>query len=165
MQSKQNLKLILVLGFFFLSLGGWLLHWRIHTPGDDFSDWIPFFAGLGSVLVLPILFWFKRTLALAYVVNGMLVIIGLITMGHFSLAHWRGGFSLHSLFLGTLLPDMFILCGNFGFGKALFELNLFHHQEDKMRHGRFWRYPNMGWWWVHLTALSVVYSLGYVLWP
>jgi hypothetical protein len=32
------------------------------------------------------------------------------------------------------------------------------------RHGRIWRYPNMGWWWVHLFALSVVYAAGNLLW-
>ncbi len=164
MNTKQNLKLILIMGLFLMSLGGWLLHWRTHPPTDEARNWIPFIAGLGSTLMLPLLFWFKRTLVLAYVVNGMLVIIGLITMAHFSLANWPGGFSLRSVMLGTLLPDMLILCGNFGFGKALFELNLLHHAEDKMRHGRFWRYPNMGWWWVHLVALSVVYALGHVLW-
>ncbi|MFP4081816.1 MAG: hypothetical protein ACLFVG_03550 [Candidatus Aminicenantes bacterium] len=35
---------------------------------------------------------------------------------------------------------------------------------DMPHRGKFFRYPNMGWWWVHLVALSAVYALGHFIW-
>jgi hypothetical protein len=164
MNRKKLLRLTLIAGFVFLSLGGWLLHLRVHPPAGDEENYIPFIAGIFSICVLPALFWFRAGVAYAYVANGFLVIIGTITMAHFSIVHFRGPVTLAGVMLNTTLADIALLWGKFIVGKALFDLQFLHADADTAPGGRFFRYPNMGWWWVHLAGLSVVYSLGNVLW-
>jgi hypothetical protein len=164
MVQKQKIRVLLVSGLFLVSLGGWLLHVRIHPMAKLAVNWVPFVAGLISVTTVPVMFLFRRTLAYAYVINGMLVIIGTITMSHFSFAHPPEQIRLQTLVMGTLFPDIVILFTNFMLGKALFELEMLKTEETPTRHGRFFRYPNMGWWYVHLFALSAVYVLGHFLW-
>lgn len=164
MVQKHKVRLLLVAGLFFISLGGWLLHMRIHPLSKLAANWVPFFAGLISVTAVPIMFLFRRLVAFAYVINGMLVIVGTITMAHFSFAHPPAQIRLQTLFMGTMFPDILVLFTNFMLGKALFELEMLKAEETPSRHGRFFRYPNMGWWFVHLLALSVIYVLGHSLW-
>src|SRR3989338_7153438 len=90
---KKMIKKTLVAGLFFMALGGWLLHLRIHPPVKDADFLIPYISGIVSVFCLPLLFWFRRTAALAYVINGFLVITGTITMEHFSIANFQGPIS------------------------------------------------------------------------
>jgi hypothetical protein len=63
-----------------------------------------------------------------------------------------------------LLADIVLLLPKFFFGKALFELEMFKAIDAPARHKRFWRYPNMGWWWVHLFAMTAAYAAGNLLW-
>jgi hypothetical protein len=63
-----------------------------------------------------------------------------------------------------LIPDIVILWGKFLVGKALFDLELFKNDEAPHRQGRFWRYPNMGWWYVHAAGLTAAFLLGYYFW-
>ena len=164
MSQKQKLRVCLVAGLFFVSLGGWLLHMRIHPISNLAVNWVPFLAGLISVMAIPVMFLFRRTVAYAYVINGMLVIIGTITMTHFSFARPPEKIGFLTLVTETLFMDILILFTNFMLGKALFELEMLKTDETSARHGRFFRYPNMGWWFVHLCALSIVYVLGHFLW-
>jgi hypothetical protein len=164
MTQKQNIRALLVAGLAVVSLGGWLLHVRIHPVSDDPTNWIPFIAGLASIIVLPAMFLSKKSLPYAYVLNGMLVIIGTITMAHDSIPKLQEHFSIETVFIGTLFADIAILWVNFFIGKSLFELEMFKVIDAAVRKGRFFRYPNMGYWGVHVAALSVVYALGYFLW-
>lgn len=162
--QKQKLRLLLVLGLAFVSFGGWVLHGRIHPPSELPHNYIPFIAGLIGMILVPIMFLFRKTVAYAYVINGMLVIIGTITMTHFSLAHPPESFTFVTVAQRTLFPDIAILFVNFMLGKAIFELELLKGEGTPARHGRFFRYPNLGWWGVHLFTLSAVYTLGHLLW-
>jgi hypothetical protein len=164
MTQKNNIRRLLVAGLVFGSLGGWLLHVRIHNPAASAMNLIPFITGLISIIVIPAMFFVKNTRAYAYVINGMFVIIGTITMARVSLLHLPAVLSIQTIFIGTLLADIFILVTNFMFGKALFELDMLASIDAAVRHGRFWRYPNMGWWWVHLFTLSFAYTMGALLW-
>jgi hypothetical protein len=164
MLQKQKLRLLLVAGLFFVSLGGWMLHVRIHPPLKLAANYVPFIAGLMSITAVPAMFLFRKTLAYAYVINGMLVIIGAITMAHFSLAHPPELITFYTVPFNTLFPDVVILLTNFILGKALFELEMLKTEETRARQGRYFRYPNMGWWFVHLVSLSAVYLLGHLLW-
>jgi hypothetical protein len=47
---------------------------------------VPFIVGILTVVFVPILFYFRKTLNLAYLINGFAVIIGTIAMAHFALA-------------------------------------------------------------------------------
>ncbi|MEJ2725671.1 MAG: hypothetical protein P8175_13705 [Deltaproteobacteria bacterium] len=67
MMQKQKLRLLLILGLVFVSLGGWVLHGRIHPPSELPLNYIPFIAGLIGMILVPILFLFRKTVAYAYV--------------------------------------------------------------------------------------------------
>jgi len=156
MTRKSTLKLTLIAALVFLALGGWLLHLRTHPPLQEAENLVPFISGIASVVILPVMFWFRPTLAYAYVINGMLVILGTITMTHFSIVE-----------LGTpfgLLADIALLWGKFAVGKAIFDLEMLKDDKDIQPKGRYFRYPNTGWWLVHLVAWSVVYAAGNILW-
>lgn len=165
MNRKEIIKAQLVAGLFFLSLGGWLLHLRIHPPVKNAANVIPFISGIGSVFCLPLLFCFRPTVTLAYISNGFLAIIGTITMAHFSLAHFQGTITPAAIILNTTFADIAILWGKFAVGKALFDLEFLRPETAGLAaKGRFFRYANMGWWYVHLFALAVVYALGNIFW-
>ena len=164
MTQKQNIRNLLIVGLIAASLGGWLLHLRIHPPSEDSTHLIPFFAGIIGIIIVPILFLYKKTIPYAYIINGFLVIIGTITMAHFSLLNIADHITFSTIFVGTLLADIALLFTNFFIGKALFELEMLKAIDAMVRKGRYWRYPNMGWWWAHFFSLSLVYVLGNFLW-
>jgi hypothetical protein len=172
MTQKQNLRVLLLLALVFLALGGFLLHGRIHPPVKVYWNtnalmaWniIPSISGLFSLLVITPLFFFRKTIPFGYVLNGMIAIIGTITMAQFSLSHPPPAWTVTAVLFQSLLPDVSVLWAKFAIGKALFELELFRNDEMAARKGRFFRYPNMGWWWVHVFVLSVVFWLGTKFW-
>jgi len=164
MNRKKMIKEMLIASLFFLALGGWLLHLRIHSPAKNADYFIPFIAGIASVFCLPFLFYFKPTLMLAYIINGFLVIIGTITMTHFSIVNFKGPITASNIIFNTTFADIMILWGKFSVGKALFDLEFLKSDTDVALKARFFRYPNMGWWWAHLVALATVYVLGKILW-
>lgn len=164
MNRKKTIKITLVMSLFFLALGGLLLHLRIHPVSKQESNTIPLISGIVSVFCLPALFCPRRTIALAYIVNGFLAIIGTITMAHLSMARFQGPVTVSGILLNTTLADIAILWGKFAVGKAIFDLEFLKSDTDIIHRGRFFRYPNMGWWWVHLFSLTAVYALGNILW-
>jgi hypothetical protein len=164
MTQKQNIRALLLFALVFVSLGGFMVHLRVHPPTAATANLIPFIAGIIGILIVPAMFLASTTKAFAYVINGMLAIIGIITMAYFSMKHLPANLSIATLLTGTLLADILICFTVFLIGKALFELDVFNTIDAPARKGRLWRYPNMGWWWVHLFALSAVFALGNVLW-
>jgi hypothetical protein len=160
MTQKQNLRNTLIFGLFFVSLGGWLLHLRVHSPSANSLNYIPFFAGLFSIVVVPWLFFFRRLIHWAYLLNGFGVIIGVILMADFSLDKLPPDFTLGTIILNTTLADIFILCCKFAAGKALFDLEFSQLDKDLPVRSKFLRYPNLGWWLVHLVAIAAVYAIG-----
>ena len=165
MKKKDYLRLVLILAIFFLALGGWLLHLRIHPTAKDAENYIPFVAGLISVIVIPVLFIFRSTIPFAYLLNGMTVIIGTITMTHFSIENHPPVWTLQTILLGTCLPDILMLWGKFAVGKALFDLDpVISRPDAEISSGRFFRFPNMGFWFVHVVTLTAVYLIGSYFW-
>lgn len=156
--------MILIVGLFLLAFGGLLLHTIIHPAFLRSYGFVPLVAGILSVILVPLLFWFRPTVQYAYVINGFLVILGTIAMAHFSIFHFSGPLTIGNILFKTLLADISILWGKFAVGKALFDLELLSTDKDTIPKGRYFRYPNMGWWWVHLLAWSAVYALGNLLW-
>lgn len=159
------MRLVLILAIFFLAMGGWLLHLRIHPMTKDAENYIPLVAGFISVFVIPVLFIFRSTISFAYLLNGMTVIIGTITMIHFTIENPPQVWILQTIFLGTLLADIILLWGKFAVGKALFDLDAVINRPDAaVSSGRFFRFPNMGFWFVHLITLTAVYIIGGYFW-
>jgi hypothetical protein len=164
MNRKNTVKAALVASLFCLALGGWLLHLRIHPLSKNPDYVIPFISGIISIFFLPLLFCFRPTVALAYIFNGFLVILGTITMAHLSISNFEGPATLWNIIINTTFADIALLWGKFAVGKALFDLDRLKSDTDTIPKGRIFRYPNMGWWWVHLLGLSIVYALGNSIW-
>ena len=165
MKKKDYFRLVLILAIFFLALGGWLLHLRIHPTAKDAENYIPFVAGLISVIVIPVLFIFRSTIPFAYLLNGMTVIIGTITMTHFSIENHPPVWTIQTILLGTCLPDILMLWGKFAVSKALFDLDpVINRPDAQISSGRFFRFPNMGFWFVHVVTLTAVYLIGSYFW-
>ncbi|HEY6007739.1 MAG TPA: hypothetical protein VIU40_05400, partial [Geobacteraceae bacterium] len=99
-------------------------------------------------------FYFKRTLHLAYLLNGFAVIVGSVTMAHYAIVTAR-----------PLWPDILVLWSKFAIGYALFHLLTFPPTADFRPKGfKALRYPHFGYWVVHLLAVSTVYTLGRLIW-
>jgi hypothetical protein len=164
MSVRTYIKTMLLIGLLVLSIGGLLLHSRIHPVRANYSNLVPAVSGILSILVVPSLFCFRRTIAYGYVLNGFLVITGTITMAHFSIAHWPNPATVQAVILNTTLADILILWGKFFIGKSLFDLEFFGYEAVREKKGKTYRYPNMGWWFVHVATVSFVYYLGHILW-
>jgi hypothetical protein len=151
---KQYLKNLLIAGLFFMSLGGWMLHSGIHPYAKHAYGWVPYISGLLSIIVIPMLFIWKKTLPWGYVLNGMTVIIGTITMSHFALVK------------APIWAEMGLLWAKFIMGRAIFVLEVYHVEEEAKQPAflQWIRYPNTGFFFVHLLSLSAVYALGHLLW-
>ncbi len=164
MNRKKTIKAILVASLFFIAFGGWLLHIRIHPLVNDADNVIPLISGIISVFCLPVLFWFDSTVTLAYIINGFLAILGTIIMTQFSINNFKGPVTPQNIILNSTFADIAILWGKFAIGKALFDLKYLKTDRDVATKRRFFRYPNMGWWWAHLLALATIYTLGNIFW-
>jgi hypothetical protein len=165
MKKKDYLQAVLILALFFMALGGWLLHLRIHPIAKDAENYIPLVAGFISVIVIPVLFIFRSTISFAYLLNGITVILGTIAMTHFTIENPPQVWTLKTIFLGTLLADIIILWSKFAVGQALFDLySVINRPDAQISRGRFFRFPSMGFWFVHLVTLTAVYIIGGYFW-
>jgi hypothetical protein len=164
MTIRTYVKSTLLAALVALSLGGFLLHLRIHPAAHNPANVMPVISGVLSILVVPLLFSFKETIAYGYVVNGFLAIIGTILMAHFSIAHWPQPATLGSIILNTTFADIVIVWTKFFVGKALFDLEVYGYDPVKTKKGTTYRYPHLGWWMVHFMSISLVYILGNLVW-
>jgi hypothetical protein len=164
MTIKTYIRSILLGAFVALALAGFLVHTRVHLVAQNRSFILPFIAGILSIAVIPTLFWFKKTLAYGYVLNGFLCILGTVTMTHFAIARWSAPTSPPDIVLKSMVIDILIVWGKFFLGKGLFELETSGYDPDRPKAGLTYRYPNMGWWLIHLAAVGFVYYLGNRLW-
>jgi hypothetical protein len=150
---KKKIKILLIFGLLLTSLGGGWMHYLYHPFAKTGYGWVPFIVGILTVVFVPVLFYFRKTLNLAYLINGFAVIIGTIAMGHFSLV------------MRPLWPDILLLWTKFFIGRAIFCLEVYPMDSNPRAKGLNWiRYPNLGFWFVHLVAWSLVYFLGQYLW-
>jgi len=164
MTIRAYIKSTLLLALIAISLGGLMLHLRIHPLSKNTSDFLPFTSGILSVIIVPLLFSSRKTISYGYTLNGFLVIVGTIAMAHFSVVNWPQPSSPESILLKTTLPDILVLWTKFFIGKAIFDLELFGYDSVRNKAGVTYRYPNTGWWLVHVLAISVVYTLSGWLW-
>ena len=164
MTIKTYIKSTLLFALIAVSIGGLMLHLRIHPYSKNTSNLLPLLSGILSVIVVPLLFSGRKTISYGYTLNGFLVIVGTIAMAHFSVMNWPQPPSVESILLKTTLPDILVLWTKFFIGKAIFDLELFGYDSARNKTGVTYRYPNTGWWLVHFAAVSVVYTIGGWLW-
>lgn len=152
MTVKRRLKTALVAGLFFISAGGCLLHYFVHEPAKHPYSAVPLIVAAVNFLITPWLFCARKTLHAAYLLNGFSVIIGTVTMGHYSIVK------------SPIVPDIFILWAKFAMGYAIFYIEMFSLDASLRPGWKTIRYPHFGFWVIHLVAFSVVYALGNLLW-
>jgi hypothetical protein len=144
-----------ILALLFLSLGGWLLHFRIHPVSNNPSNFVPFVLGLVNIIITPLLFNQKKTVIIAYLINGLGVIIGGIIMAHFSFSVLPKPFTFTNIIFKTALGDIFILFSKLFIGQTI----LLHFYPNGL--GRMF---TPSWWVRHFFYLTIAYSLGHFLW-
>lgn len=110
LKFKEEIRLP-ILALFLISLGGLLLHIRIHPPTGPWNA-VPFVSGLVAAFVLPFLFNQRKTVALAYVINLAAVIVGTAMMAYHSFTHWSDmPVTIGGILFQTTLADILILGG------------------------------------------------------
>ncbi len=144
-----------ILALFFISLGGWLLHLRGHPIDGNPANYIPFIFGVLNVFFVPVLFSFKKTSIIAYLINGFSVIIGVIVMARFSLSGLPYPVIFSSVVLKTTLPFIFILIPKLLLGQIILK------QYYPSGLGRMF---TTVWWVKHSCYVTIVYILGFYLW-
>ena len=126
----------LLFALFLLAVGGFLLHYAIHpfliadkvNPGTFAFNRTTFLANIFpavDVVLVTLLFLWKKTAVYGYLLNGLIVIYGTVLMAHFGIA----GFMAHPAPPGQwlmvfMVPDIAIAWADFFVGKALYEYYL-----------------------------------------
>ncbi len=144
-----------ILSLIFISLGGWMMHYRIHPISENPFYYLPFITGLLNIIFVPVLFHYKKTAILAYLINGFSVIIGAILMAHLSLLRISSSTTLSDMLFKTTSAYIFISSSKLFIGQMI----LSYYYPTGL--GRFFT----AWWWTrHFVYLSAVYTLGFYLW-
>jgi hypothetical protein len=149
-----------LLSLWFISFGGWLLHLKIHAPSfiadepQNPTFLIPFILGLLNIIFVPIAFVYKKSSILAYLVNGFSVVVGALTMAHFSITNLPNPLTPGSILIRTTLPYIFISLPKLFMGQAILEP---HYPAGLGR--MFTPY----WWMRHFAYFMVIYSIGIYL--
>ncbi|MFP4250913.1 MAG: ferric reductase-like transmembrane domain-containing protein, partial [Armatimonadota bacterium] len=102
-----------------MSAGGFLLHVRIHPPGETAFNWIPIVVTLFNIFVLPVLFNHRTTAPAAYALNWATVIVGTVAMAFFSVANPEGEMTFTRFFTHTTFPDIVILAARIPLGEII----------------------------------------------
>jgi hypothetical protein len=131
--TAAGLRRTLLSALVLLALGGALLHYRVHpylvpdpAAGGRYLLRTSFLAAnllpMVDLLLVTVLFLRRDTAPLAYLINGVLVIYGVVLMGHFSIAVLAPKApTLADWLLKSTLADIALAAGDFLVGKALFE--------------------------------------------
>jgi hypothetical protein len=150
-----------ILSLLLLSLGGLLLHLKLHPiPIDpdnpqNPANLVPFvFCLLGAVAV-PVLLGRKKTFLAGYLINGIGVIVGTIIMAHMSFASPPRPLTAGGVLLRSSLPYILLLLPKLLIGHSV----LLHYHPRGM--GRMF---TLSWWLRHFCYLTGVYVLGHFLW-
>ena len=110
-----------------LALGATLLHYRIHTPGEDPTDLWPNLFSLIDLVLVSALFRFRSTALLGLLLNSFLAFLGIIMMADYSLSATLAGqvkvmpgANFFGWLLLTTFPDIMIALADFLTGLALY---------------------------------------------
>jgi hypothetical protein len=110
-----------------LALGATLLHYRIHTPGEDPTDLWPNLFSLIDLVLVSALFRFRSTALLGLLLNSFLAFLGIIMMADYSLSATLAGqmkvmpgANFFGWLLLTTFPDIMIALADFLVGLALY---------------------------------------------
>lgn len=110
---------LLVTAYVMISMGGLLIHLKLHPPGQGFYFWLAAPVAVFSLVVIPILFCRSSTVAWGYMLNAAVVLTGVVGMGYFSFIKAEGPVSLSFLLLKTTFPDILILLAKLPIAHAI----------------------------------------------
>ncbi len=150
-----------ILAIFVLTLGGWLLHLRAHPVSFEPANpsnpafLVPYVAGILGIVATPLLLNYRSTFVAGYLLNGMSVVIGAITMASLSLSHLPSPLTLTGVLLGTMFSSILLLVPKLLLGQII----LYHYHPNGM--GRLF---TPFWWTKHFIYLSAIFALGHFLW-
>lgn len=144
-----------------LSLGGWLLHARVHpisfdpaNPGNP-ALIVPYIAGLLGIIAAPLLLNYRGTFVIGYLINGMSVVIGSIGMATLSLTRPPSPLTFTSILTGTMLSSILLLIPKLFLGQMV----MLHYHPNGM--GRLF---TAFWWTRHFIYLGAIFALGHFIW-
>ncbi|MDD3147544.1 MAG: hypothetical protein PHD82_09595 [Candidatus Riflebacteria bacterium] len=100
-----------VFGLFCMALGSFFLHYRIHPPSKDAFNLIGVLFPLFNATILPFMFFYRKTVPWAYIINLSSVVVGVFVMTWFSIANWKDPITLYHLLFHSTLADSLILLG------------------------------------------------------
>jgi hypothetical protein len=110
-----------------LAVGATMLHYRIHTPGEDPTDLWPNLFSVIDLVLVSALFRFRSTALAGLLLNSFLAFLGIIMMADFSLSATLAGQmkvmpgqSFFGWLLLTTFPDIMIALADFLTGLALY---------------------------------------------
>jgi hypothetical protein len=110
-----------------LAVGATMLHYRIHTPGEDPTDLWPNLFSVIDLVLVSALFRFRSTALVGLLLNSFLAFLGIIMMADFSLSATLAGQmkvmpgqSFFGWLLLTTFPDIMIALADFLTGLALY---------------------------------------------
>jgi hypothetical protein len=110
-----------------LAVGATLLHYRIHTPGEDPTDLWPNLFSVMDLVLVSALFRFRGTALVGLLLNSFLAFLGIIMMADFSLSATLAGqvkvmpgANFFGWLLLTTFPDIMIALADFLTGLALY---------------------------------------------
>jgi hypothetical protein len=120
-----------------LAVGATMLHYRIHTPGEDPTDLWPNLFSVIDLVLVSALFLFRGTALLGLLLNSFLAFLGIIMMADFSLSATLAGQikvmpgqNFFGWLLLTTFPDIMILLADFFIGLALYRAILVGSRND-----------------------------------
>ena len=119
--AQKNFRM-LIGAFVLLSVGGLMLHIRIHPPAASLFNCLPVTFGAVNILLLPFLFRRADTAPLAFMLCCITVIAGTIGMAYFSIVEWKDPVTLYTVLFKSTLADIIILGVKVPLGYVLLRL-------------------------------------------
>ena len=153
--DEKNEKKNLIFSLFFLSLGGWMLHFRIHPIIESNpAHFFPFLYGLVNILVVPFLLNDKKTFLIGYLINGFGVLFGIVIMAKFSLSGLPHPLTVTNILFKTTLADILLLLPKLFIGQRI--LYVYYPTGTGRLFTSFW-------WTRHLAYISILFTIGHFL--
>jgi hypothetical protein len=128
MQTQRNTLWVALVA---LAVGATLLHYRIHTPGEDPTDLWPNLFSLLDLVLVSALFRFRSTALVGLLLNSFLAFLGIIMMADYSLSATLAGQmkvmpgqNFFGWLLATTFPDIMIALADFLTGLALYRATI-----------------------------------------
>ena len=111
---------ILIVAMFFLALGGYLLHYRIHPFVGVYR--LATISSLIDAFLITALLCARGSAIYGLLLKGMLTILGIILMGHFSILGFIGkNPTLSDWIFKSTLADILVALSGFLIAKAIYD--------------------------------------------